>query len=398
MRWAFLLGSPAISGGTYVIFQHASFARRQGIDVVLVTEQPVKPTDVAWHPDASALTYRTFAELGATGDEVDVAIATFWPTAFALDRVRARSVAYFVQSIESRFYPEDNRLERALADATYALGIPMITEATWIQRYLRETLFVDVALAKNGIRKDVYTVDGDAIRPREPGRLRVLVEGPLDVPYKNVARTIALCRRSRADEVWLLTRSRPSISPPVDRLFAEVPVPETAAIYRSCDVLVKLSLVEGMFGPPLEMFHCGGTAITYDVSGHDEYLRDNENALVIRTGDELAVVAAIDRLKDDPSLLQSLTTGARETARAWPDWDSASAVFVNAISTIAAHPADGRQVGARAAAVKRLYDTAVATARAANARRLRDQLVEYARHQAETIARSLVRAVRRRHF
>jgi hypothetical protein len=53
-----------------------------------------------------------------------------------------------------------------------------------------------------------------------------------------------------------------------------------ASVYRSCDDILKLSLVESMFGPPLEMFHCGGTAIVYNVTGHDEYIVHGRNALV----------------------------------------------------------------------------------------------------------------------
>ena len=55
-----------------------------------------------------------------------------------------------------------------------------------------------------------------------------------------------------------------------------------SGIYRSCDVIVKLSYVEGMFGPPLEMFHCGGTSIVYDVTGHDEYIVHGKNGLVAK--------------------------------------------------------------------------------------------------------------------
>lgn len=41
-----------------------------------------------------------------------------------------------------------------------------------------------------------------------------------------------------------------------------------------------------MFGPPLEMFHCGGTSIVYDVTGHDEYIVHDKNGLVAKTDDD----------------------------------------------------------------------------------------------------------------
>ena len=72
----------------------------------------------------------------------------------------------------------------------------------------------------------------------------------------------------------------------VDRVFSRVPILETPRVYRSCDVLVKLSYIEGMFGPPLEMFHCGGTAIVYRVTGHEQYIRHDDNSLVVTPDDE----------------------------------------------------------------------------------------------------------------
>jgi hypothetical protein len=102
---------------------------------------------------------------------------------------------------------------------------------------------------------------------------------------------------------------------------------KTAEIYRSCDVLLKLSTVEGMFGPPLEMFHCGGTAVVFDVTGHDEYIVDNENSRVVSTNDLDGVVKTIRTLLNDRSELARLKAGALRTAQAWPQWEDASAKF-----------------------------------------------------------------------
>jgi hypothetical protein len=105
-------------------------------------------------------------------------------------------------------------------------------------------------------------------------------------------------------------------------------------VYRSCDLVLKLSHVEGMFGPPLEMFHCGGTALVYDVTGHDEYIVHDQNAYVVKTDDEAEVVRLLRRLKENPSELERLKCGAAETAAAWPDWDACSAQFEQALLEI----------------------------------------------------------------
>ena len=63
----------------------------------------------------------------------DLAIATWWRTFFDLWKVQADRYAYFVQSIESRFYPLEERVVRAAVDATYDAPLGIITEAPWIR-------------------------------------------------------------------------------------------------------------------------------------------------------------------------------------------------------------------------------------------------------------------------
>ena len=139
-----------------------------------------------------------------------------------------------------------------------------------------------------------------------------------------------------ASEIWLLTSSDIDQFEGVDRVFSQVPIDSVGDIYRSCDVLVKLSLVEGMFGPPLEMFHCGGTAIVYDVTGHDEYMSHGANSLIISTGDRDAVRAYLLALSQNPMLVNTLKHGARTTAANWPSWEQATETFETALTEAAA--------------------------------------------------------------
>ena len=332
MKWAILLGSPDISGGTYVIFEHVIRAKRRGIEIYMITEHPISEHSLDWHPEARELNWTTFS--ACQDKNFDIAFATWWRTVYELYRVKAENYAYFVQSIESKFYPEQEQALRKLVDATYMLPLKIITEAHWIQEYLKSEYDKESYLVLNGIRKDIYYRDGEVHASRESGRLRVLIEGPLGVPFKNVEKTIHLCKQSNADELWLLTSSPLTSYSGIHRVFSRIPIHDTPKVYRSCDVIVKLSYVEGMFGPPLEMFHCGGTSITYNVTGYDEYIRDDINGIVINRDDEEQVVDAINRLKHDKERLAHLKAGAFETAKGWPDWSSSSLEFEKAVFQI----------------------------------------------------------------
>lgn len=332
MKWAVLLGSPDISGGSYVIFEHCIRASKQGEDITIVTEEKVAMERLNWHPEAKILKWKTFGE---AGEEVfDICIATWWRTVYEITRISAKTYAYFVQSIESRFYDESEKPLKQLVESTYRLPLHIITEATWIRDYLKSECNQSAYLVKNGIRKDIYSPQGKKVADRDPTKLRVLVEGPVDVGFKNVPKTIDLCKSSKADEIWLLTSSPVDSYPGVDRVFSRVPIFETAHIYRSCDVIIKLSYVEGMFGPPLEMFHCGGTSITYNVTGHDEYIVSGVNGLVANRDDDKQVVKFINMLKENPDKLNELKKNALQTAEQWNDWDEASRQFTEAVHDI----------------------------------------------------------------
>lgn len=328
MKCIFTLGSPAIGGGTTVIFEHATRMAKEGEEVYIVTDRKIEPEEYAWHTSAHMLKWVTYEEI--EGLEFDIAIATWWRTVYEAYRIKAKHYIYFVQSIESKFYNDNEPGLKMLAEMTYFLGMKVITEATWIKEYL-EKYGTEAYLVHNGIRKDIYTIEGDTYEKCKG--LRVLVEGPVDVDFKNVPKTIKLVNESKADEVWLLTSSDVKSYPGVDRVFSRIPPKECAKIYRSCDVIVKLSYVEGMFGPPLEMFHCGGTSIVYDVTGHDEYIVHNKNSLVAKTDDDEKVVEYINKLKDT-KYLNKLKKEAIKTAKEWVSWEESSLNFYKTVKKL----------------------------------------------------------------
>jgi len=338
----FLVGSVAISGGTYVIFQHASYLQDQGYDVTLAVQAPFDDTTVAWHDCSAKLRLLPIAE--ARTGTYDLVIATWWKTALELADFDAKRHAYFVQSVESRFYPEAEVPLRALVDSTYRLPVSYITEARWIADCL-ESFGHKPAIVRNGIRKDIYSEGGAQIAPRPSGQPRILVEGHFNISFKNTALALRLARRAGAKDIWVLTGSPVRRLWGARRVFSRVPIHKTPEIYRSCDILLKLSTVEGMFGPPLEIFHCGGTAVVLDVSGHDEYIRHERNALVIRSRNQREIAEALRSLLNDRPRIAALKAGAREAARDWPDWASSSSAFEEWVSeTLLAPESDREQI------------------------------------------------------
>jgi len=322
----FLVGSLNISGGTYVILQHAWYLHSLGHDVTLAVQEPFTADTLKWHDKASSLKCVFFGE--KTDEEFDLVIVTWWKTALEMFWYSAKRYAYFVQSIESKFYPDDEVPLKKLVDATYQLPVTYVTEASWIKYYLKENYSHHASLVLNGIRKDIYYESNNCFAPRPvETQPRVLIEGHLGVSFKNTALAIKAAKKAGAKDVWMLTGTPIQKVPYVNRVFSKIPANMTQLVYRSCDFLVKLSTVEGMFGPPLELFHCGGTAVVYNVSGHDEYIENHKNGIVIERGDIAGVIATIRRLLGDRDLLDYLKEGALLTAAKWPSWQQSSEAF-----------------------------------------------------------------------
>ena len=76
-------------------------------------------------------------------------------------------------------------------------------------------------------------------------------------------------------------------------------------IYSSADIFLKMSKVEGFFGPPMEAMACGCAVVVSKVTGYDEYIKHNFNALVVESGDVSGAREAIKKLLIDSDLSES---------------------------------------------------------------------------------------------
>jgi glycosyltransferase involved in cell wall biosynthesis len=346
VRVAFLTQDLQLSGGVGVVVEHAAqLARHHGFDVSLVlTRQQADPD---W-------SFRGLDHLHVLGLEeaarhrYDVALSTWWETTEHLFDLDAARHASFVQSLEERFYGPEQRPERLAAAMALDLPVRFVTEARWIARALEALQPGNRALlVRNGIAKDVFVAPRE-VEPRR-GPLRVLVEGSPRIGFKGVSEALAAAAAMREPhEVTLVTPERDGEDVPgADRLVRAVPHTEMARLYAEHDVVLKLSRVEGMFGPPLEGMHLGATCVVTPVTGHDEYVVHRHNGLVVDWDDPRGTTRALDLLARDRALLHELRCGALATARSWPSWEQAGSFMALALRRIAAEPSPAPRVTGR---------------------------------------------------
>lgn len=338
MRVAFVVNDLALSGGVGIVVQHArQLAARHDMDVTLVLARPLE--DPTWgYDDLEHLHVASLED--ARAQEFDVAVSTWWETVHATFALRAKRYASFVQSLEDRFYTPTEP-ERVAASLVLDLPVAFITEARWIRDTLAD-LRPDARclLVRNGVDKTVFP-PLERVEPRLDGPLRILVEGYAGTWFKGVNEAVAAVRQmTEPHSLTVVAPDRTGLDATgADQVVGPVPHREMARLYGEHDVVLKLSRVEGMYGPPLEGFHRGATVVTTEVTGHDEYVVHNVNGLIVDWDDLRGTARQLDLLARDRVLLHQLRSNALATAKAWPSMDQSGEMMALALRTVVREPA-----------------------------------------------------------
>jgi glycosyltransferase involved in cell wall biosynthesis len=91
-----------------------------------------------------------------------------------------------------------------------------------------------------------------------------------------------------------------------------VPVPHMPYLYSAADLFVYPSLYEGFGLPPLEAMACGTPVITSNLTSIPEVT--NDAALLINPNDDLSLASAIEKVLNNPELLEQMSIGGLKQA------------------------------------------------------------------------------------
>lgn len=308
----FILPSVGISGGIGVVFKHADMLINAGHDVTILNVGPVG--DGNWFPNRISPIIHITDLLSSHLVNIDMLFATEWSTVAYLEKFSAKRKLYFVQSDERRFYDEPEK--KSAVHATYQMDLEFVTEAHWIRHMLRYEFSKNSYYVPNGLDPE-YFYEGDPIKSRVKDRVRVLLEGPICIPFKGMADSYAAIKDLDC-EIWIVSSAgKPPPEWRYDKFFEAVPFVEMRKIYSSCDIFLKMSRVEGFFGPPLEAMACGCAVVVGKVTGYDEFIVHEHNALVVEQGDIHSASNSIKKLIDEPNLRQRLVNNGYITAKNW---------------------------------------------------------------------------------
>ena len=309
LRVVYVTEDTGVGGGHRDIFEHLNGLADRGHEVALYS----LAGEPGWFdlrvPVHSFEDYTELVEALAPLDAIKV--ATWWNTAAPvwLASTLHGIPVYFVQDIETSYYPDDEYVRNCVL-ASYRHEFRYMTISSWNRDRLRE-LGLDAELIPPGI--DLENFHPLPAVARRPDMLLALGRSN---PLKNLPLTL---------DAWRgLAQPRPQL-----RLFGiepELAGRDAGIVYEQapsdarvnelmCEaaIFVQTSTHEGFCLPALEAMATGAAVVCTDAHGNRDFCVDGENCLMpaSRTED---VRGAIERLLADPVLCERLGRAGIATA------------------------------------------------------------------------------------
>jgi GT2 family glycosyltransferase len=311
LRVVYVTEDTGIGGGHRDIFEHLNRLADRGHEVALYSLGE-RPDWFDLHvPVHSFEEYEDLVE--ALSREDAIKVATWWNTAASVWRASVlRGIpVYFVQDIETSYYPDDQHSRHAVLDS-YRPEFRYMTISEWNRERLRE-LGHEAELIPPGI-------DLDTFRPREDLTRRsdmVLALGRTN-PLKNLPLTLAAWRALPEPRPELcLFGIEPELAAEPGMRYVEAPSDERVnELFNEATVFVQTSTHEGFALPPLESMATGGAVVCTDAHGNRDFCRDGENCLMPEP-DVAAVSRALTATLADPALRARLGEAGIETAQGY---------------------------------------------------------------------------------
>ena len=313
----FVLPSFFISGGIYVVLEHASFLQDSGWDVdFLIPETNINFIEFKGYKFNTINLANSMMEA-----QYDILVATFYTTLFiVLNYSKVKRRLYLVQGYETDFFPYGD-IERGIAEKTYSIpsGLEYITISKWCETWLKEKYKQKSVFVPNGIDLNSFT---EHKRELNKTKIRILIEGNSLSLKKNVDESFKIVEKLDKNkyEIWYMSYlGKPKNWYRIDKFLSKIPYNKVGNVYEQCDILIKSSYFESFSYPPLEMMATGGYCIVVPNDGNIEYLKNEENCLFYKLGDIDSAIHSIERLISDIKLQQRLYENGLDTAKK-RDW------------------------------------------------------------------------------
>jgi glycosyltransferase involved in cell wall biosynthesis len=224
----------------------------------------------------------------------DIAIATFWSTAYVVKEMDAKNKYYFIQGYEIWAGKEE------YVKQSYCLGLRNIVITNWLKETICDNGGKVEAVVTNGIdlnkfrvKKSIHLRNNCSITMiYSTTKLKGSSEGiealiRLKNKYPELSVTFfGVAPKKEEIPIWIRYIENPSQDEIVD-------------IYNDSAIFLSTSWNEGFGLPGAEALACGCALVTTDNKGCRQYAKDGETALLSMPGEIDVLVKNIEKMIED---------------------------------------------------------------------------------------------------
>lgn len=351
MRITFVLPYAGLRGGIRVVAIYAEKLQAKGHKVFIIS-QPARPialkekikcllTGKNWPVSHLKESYFSNMDIdhkvleqrrpieASDAPDADAIVATFWTTAFWVDKLPLTKGAkcYFIQHHE---VPPN--VYQGNAETTYRLPFHKIVVSKWLQNIMMECYHDNTCdLVPNAVDLHHFTAP---VRSKNDILTLGFMYSP--APPKNIELAISSVAQAKKDIPDLRVIAFGSTVPkeplylPDWVEFHHMPLQQDIpTLYARCDAWLFTSREEGFGLPILESMACRTPVITTNSGAAPDLITENNGAIVEPSSD--AFLKQINRFKTmSNEEWANLSNNALSTARAH-DWDNAADLFEYAL-------------------------------------------------------------------
>jgi GT2 family glycosyltransferase len=328
LRVVYVTEDTIVGGGHRDVFEHLNGLTERGHDVQLWT----LGGEADWFElHCPVRRFANYEELEAALAPLEaIKVATWWRTATAVWRASVVNgiPAYFVQDIETSYYPDSPELRYEVLNS-YRPEFRFLTISGWNRARLRE-LGLDAELIPPGIDLDTFSP-----LPGPPRRDDMLLALGRSDPLKNLPLTLKAWRRlpEPRPELCLFGGEPELVSEPGTRYVIAPSDRQVNELLNQATVFLQTSVHEGFCLPILESMATGGAVVCTDADGNLDFCTDGENCLMPEAS-AAAVASAVSRLLSDSGLRSRLGQAGLATAADY-DWATRIAALEHFLFEIA---------------------------------------------------------------
>lgn len=249
--------------------------------------------------------------------DADVIIATWWETAYVVKKLSPSKGKkfYFIQHYETWGGAKDK------VDGSYRLGLNNIVNSQWTKEQVE-------AVGGKVVSKIFHAPDWGQFKEVYVGRhegIRILMQYRKDA-WKGIDDGILafVIAHSQHNDTQLVMFGREKGDVPDWVEFHVNPTNEELnLLYRSCDIFLFSSVVEGFGMPPMEAMCCKLPVVTTKVGVVSEFSVDDEIALVSEPNNPQGLVDNLVKLIGDGNLRKKIGLAGYDYVKKFT-WESAT--------------------------------------------------------------------------